>query len=94
MKPKFQPTPSTTRPTQKCIAVMPDRPITAAMASSTRPKATMRDAPKRTISDPVKKLGPYIATTCHWIPKLESLRLSPHIFMASGAEVITRFIIE
>ena len=42
---------------------------------------------------PVKKLGPYIATTCHWMPVLESLMRDPHIFMASGAEVITRFII-
>ena len=52
----------------------------------------MRGAPKRAISEPVKKLGPYIATMCHWIPKLESLTVSPHIFIASGADVITRFI--
>ena len=32
----------------------------------------MRGAPKRAISEPVKKLGPYIATMCHWMPKLES----------------------
>ena len=51
----------------------------------------MRGAPKRAISEPVKKLGPYIATMCHWMPKLESETVSPHIFMASGAEVITRF---
>ena len=34
-------------------------------------------APKRAISEPVKKLGPYIATICHWMPKLESLTLKP-----------------
>jgi len=54
--------------------------------------ATIRGAPKRAISEPVKKLGPYIATICHWMPKFESLTLSPHIFIASGADVITRFI--
>ena len=66
----------------------------AATASSTRPIATIRGAPNRAISEPVKKLGAYIATMCHCRPKFESLRLSPHIFIASGAEVITRFIIE
>ncbi len=65
----------------------------AAAASSDRPSATIRGAPKRAISEPVKKLGPYIATICHWMPKLESLMLKPHIFIASGADVITRFII-
>jgi hypothetical protein len=65
MKPKFQPTPSTTSTTQKCIAVTPERPIAAAAASSRRPIATIRGAPNRAIRDPVKKLGPYIATMCH-----------------------------
>ena len=51
-------------------------------------------APKRVINAPVKKLGPYIATMCHWMPVLESEIGRPHIFMASCAEVITRFIIE
>ena len=72
---------------------MPVRPMVAAVASSSRPVATTFGAPKRAIREPVKKLGPYIATICHWMPKLESLTLSPHIFIASGADVITRFII-
>jgi len=55
--------------------------------------ATIRGAPKRRIRVPVKKLGPYIATICHWMPKFESLTLRPQIFIASGADVITRFII-
>src|SRR3979411_1293786 len=62
---KFHPTPSTMRVAQKCIAVIPESPIIAPAASSDRPSATMRGAPKRAISDPVKKLGPYIATICH-----------------------------
>ena len=40
----------------------------------------MLGAPKRAISVPVKKLGPYIATICHWMPKLESLtRQAAHL---------------
>ncbi len=58
---------------QKCSAVMPVSPIVAAAASSNSPVATTFGAPKRAISEPVKKLGPYIATICHWMPKLESL---------------------
>ena len=46
-------------------AVTPERPIAAPAASSTRPRATIFGAPKRAISEPVKKLGPYIATMCH-----------------------------
>ena len=67
--------------------------MVAATASSNRPVATTFGAPNRAISEPVKKLGPYIATICHWMPKLESLTESPQIFIASGADVITRFII-
>ena len=72
---------------------MPDKPMVAAIASNNSPMATIFGAPKRAIREPVKKLGPYIATICHWMPKLESLRLRPHIFIASGADVMTRFII-
>src|SRR5665647_1474285 len=90
---KFQPIPSTISVAQKCNAVTPVNPMVAAAASSSRPTATTFGAPKRAISEPVEKLGPYIATICHWMPKLESLTESPHNFIASGAEVITRFII-
>ena len=91
-KPKFQPRPSTIRVAQKCGAVIPVNPIVAATASSVSPSATTVGAPKRAISEPVKKLGPYIATMCHWMPKLESLTGRPHIFIASGAEVMTKLI--
>src|SRR3979411_3378385 len=63
-KPKFHPTPSTISAAQKCNAVMPDSPIVAAAASSKRPVATIFGAPKRAISEPVKKLGPYTAPKC------------------------------
>ena len=52
----------------------------------------MRSTPKRTISAPVKKLGAYIASTCHWMPSVASVTEWPQPTMASGAEVITRFI--
>ena len=51
--------------------------MVAAAASSSKPVATILGAPNRAISEPVKKLGPYIATMCHWMPKLESLTLKP-----------------
>ncbi len=47
--------------------------MAAPAASSNRPAATILGAPKRAIRAPVKKLGPYIATICHWMPKFESL---------------------
>src|SRR6266700_4010750 len=64
-KPKFQPTPNSISVAQKCQVVMPERPMVAAIASSVSPSATMRGAPNRAIKEPVKKLGPYIATICH-----------------------------
>jgi hypothetical protein len=35
------------------------------MTIKARPKPVMRKTPKRAISEPVKKLGAYIASTCH-----------------------------
>ena len=52
----------------------------------------MRSTPKRAISAPVKKLGAYIASTCHWMPSVASVTEWPQPTMASGAEVITMFI--
>ena len=52
----------------------------------------MRSTPKRAISVPVKKLGAYIASTCHWMPSVASVTEWPQPTMASGAEVITMFI--
>ncbi len=54
--------------------------------------AVMRITPKRAASEPVKKLGPYIAKTCHWMPRVASVTEWPQPTMASGAEVISRFI--
>lgn len=36
---------------------------------------------------PVKKLGPYMAMTCHWIPSLADACEWPHMCIASGAAV-------
>ena len=52
----------------------------------------MRSTPKRTISAPVKKLGAYMPSTCHWMPSVASVTEWPQPTMASGAAVITRFI--
>ena len=91
-KPKFQPSPSRIRPSVKCGTVIPDRPTTAATLNNVNPAVTTRGAPNRVIRVPVKKLGPYIATTCHCSAVLDAVSGSPHSFIASGAEVMTRFI--
>jgi hypothetical protein len=65
MKLKFQPRPTMISVPQKWPTVMPDSPITAASASSSRPTDTTIGAPKRAIRAPVKKLGAYIAMMCH-----------------------------
>ena len=67
-------------------------PTAAAKQISTRPRPVMRPTPKRAISAPVTKLGAYIASTCHWMPSVASVTEWPQSTMASGAEVITRFI--
>ena len=56
------------------------------------PTAVTRATPKRRISEPVKKLGPYIASTCHWMPSDAAVTECPQSNIASGAEVIIRFI--
>ena len=52
----------------------------------------MRSTPKRAISEPVMKLGAYIASTCHWMPSAASVTEWPQPTIASGADVITIFI--
>ena len=53
----------------------------------------MRSTPKRAMSEPVMKLGAYMPSTCHCNPSVASVMEWLHMTMASGAEVITRFII-
>src|SRR6266567_6549974 len=89
---KFHPMPSSTSAVQKCVTVMPEKPTAADRNSSARPRATMRVTPKRRMSEPVKKLGAYIENTCHWMPSVASDTDSPQSTIASGAEVIIRFI--
>ncbi len=52
----------------------------------------MRLTPKRTIRLPVMKLGAYMPSTCHWMPNVASVTEWPQPTMASGADVMTRFI--
>ena len=49
--------------------------------------------PKREMSVPVMKLGAYMPSTCHCRPSAAWVIVWLHITMASGAEVMTRFII-
>ena len=72
---------------------MPDQLTTAAQPISTRPSAVTRPTPKRAIRVPVTKLGEYIASTCHWMPSVASVTEWPQPTMASGAEVIIRFMV-
>ncbi len=92
MKPKFHPTPSSISPTQKCQSVMPAMLIAALAISMTKPAAITRSTPKREISVPVKKLGTNMPSTCHCNPSAASVTLWLHSIMASGAAVITMFI--
>ena len=39
------------------------------------------------------KLGAYMPMTCHWMPSAASLTEWLHMTIASGAEVMTMFII-
>ena len=41
---------------------------------------------------PVMKLGAYMPSTCHWMPSVASVTEWPQPTIASGAEVITMFI--
>src|SRR4051812_27105549 len=83
-KPKFQPTPSRMRVSQKCATSTPVSPIAAEAAVKASPAATTRGAPKRAISRPVKKLGAYIAIMCHCRPRLDDSCDRPHRRIARG----------
>ena len=56
------------------------------------PAPVIRSTPKRAMSEPVKKLGTYIPSTCHWMTQLASPTEKPQSNMAIGVAVITRFI--
>src|SRR6476660_9871803 len=64
MNDKFQPRPRSTSAVQKCATEMPEIPTTAVAAINARPMPVMRSTPKRAISEPVTKLGAYIAAEC------------------------------
>ena len=51
-----------------------------------------RSAPKRAMSDPVKNAGANIASTCPDTTSAACGVVKPQPTMASGVEVITRFI--
>ncbi|SQH18154.1 Uncharacterised protein [Bordetella parapertussis] len=92
MKPRFQPTPSRTSTAQKCGTLRPVSETPAAASISARPSAVTGSLPKRSISRPVTKLGAYMASTCHWMPRAAAATLWPQPTMASGAAVMTRLI--
>ena len=94
MKAKFHPTPSSVSPIQKCQSESPEIPIAAATNRRPSPRPAMRSTPKRTMSAPVTKLGAYMPSTCHCRPSVASVIEWLHMTMASGAEVMTMFIIE
>ncbi|CFP53640.1 Uncharacterised protein [Bordetella pertussis] len=91
-KPKFQPSPSRISDHQKCATSTPASPMAADSPVSTNPAVAMRKAPKRTMRLPVKKLGAYMAMTCHCKPRLADCCECPHRCMARGAAVIRKFI--
>ena len=66
----------------------------AATRINVSPIAIIARTPKRAIREPVMKLGAYMPMTCHWIPSAASPTVWLHITMASGADVISMFIIE
>jgi hypothetical protein len=92
MKPKFQPSRAGLRALQKWATDSPESPTRAASAISTRPVAVTASLPKRSIRRPVKKLGPNMASTCHWIPSAAAPTEWPQPTMASGAAVMTKLI--
>ncbi len=67
MKPKFQPRPSRINATSNARRSVPVSATVAASAISSSPAEATAGLPKRAMIEPVKKLGPNMAITCHWI---------------------------
>ncbi len=67
--------------------------MAALSAIMTRPAKITRSRPNRMMTVPVTKLGAYMATTCHWMPSVASVTEWPQPTMATGADVMIRFII-
>jgi len=90
MKPKFQPTPKRINMPQKCSNSSPVNANTPATAIRIKPLAVMAVLPKRVMRCPVKKLGPNMASTCHWMPSAASPTVWPQPTMAIGAAVMMK----
>src|SRR5262245_63194785 len=71
-KEKFQPTPSSVSPIQKCQSEMPEMEIIALSTIKPSPMPTIRSTPKRAISEPVNSDGTNIPRMCHWMPSAAS----------------------
>src|SRR5215831_3299810 len=86
---KFQPTPSSIKPTTKLK--MPLLVTNSArLARSPRHPADARDLrPNRCCRKPVANDGANIATRCHCIPEDATPAPCPHATIARGAAVIT-----
>jgi hypothetical protein len=91
MNMKFQPTPSVISPTQKLAKSTPDSAVAIATACSTAPVAITLMTPNRLMMCQVKKLGRNMPTICHWITVAASLKTNPQKVIASGVEVISKF---
>ena len=88
---KFQPTPSTISARVKCATVSPWSAIAVQAAISATPARITGSTPKRLISTPVTKPGPYMPTTCHSIANAAAPNGCPQKFIAIGVAVIRRF---
>ncbi len=69
---KFQPTPRSTSAHQKSMTSCPERPTATHASWQATPTAITRTTPKRLMSEPVKKDGANIATTCAAITPAEA----------------------
>ena len=88
---KFQPTPSRNSANQKLSSSVPASAATMHSNSNTMPARMVFSTPKRLISVPVKNDGPYIPIMCHSSTNAASLKWWSWARIASGVEVIMRF---
>ena len=89
---KFQPTPSSTSDHQKCVTSCPESAMPTQANIIATPAIITFSTPKRWMSEPVKNDGPNIAITCAEITLAAAAYGWPQKPMASGVEVISRFI--
>ena len=89
---KFQPTPSIASAIRNCIRSTPDSATPMHTAISRTPTPITGRQPNRRISDPVKKLGTNMPSTCHSSTSAALLKGCEHCAIAMGVAAISRFI--